>query len=109
MPVYTRRQLRQSLGQYFLRDTLAGTTTGSWGATASLTVYDVQLSDLSMSGESMYLRSIVRLLTTTGYIQDARIATFNTGSGAFADADQLRYCSSLTFSIHSTTLPSSCS
>jgi len=31
----------------------------------------------------MYQRSIVRLLTTSGYYQDARVATFNVGSGAY--------------------------
>ncbi len=46
-------------------------------------MYDVNLADLTLSGEQMYQRHVVRLLTTSGYFQDARVATFNTASGAF--------------------------
>jgi hypothetical protein len=81
--IVNRRTLRQRLGQLYLRDTLVGSTTGSWGATASLTVWASNLADLTLSGEGLYGRSIVRTLTASGYIQDARVASFNTGSGAF--------------------------
>lgn len=83
MPVYNRRYLRQKLGQSFLRDTIVSTTTGSWGATASLTIYDVTQADLTLWSEDMYKRAVVRHLTTGSYLQDARVASFNTGSGAF--------------------------
>ncbi len=62
------------------------TTTGSWGATASLTVWDSTLADLTLSGEAMYERAWVRMLNAGSSAvpaQDARVASFNTGSGAF--------------------------
>jgi len=83
VPVYNRRELRQRLGTAYLRDTYVSQTTGSWGATASWTIYDSRLADASLAGEEMYQRSIVRVLTGSAYIADARVATFNTGSGAF--------------------------
>mgnify|MGYP001565850326 CR=1 FL=1 len=86
MPSYTRLSLRQKLGREYLRDVEVGQTTGSWGATASLTVWASNLADLTLSGEAMYERAWIRMLNAYSSAvpaQDARVASFNVGSGAF--------------------------
>jgi hypothetical protein len=82
MPVYSRLQLRQSLGQDWLRDTIVSTTTSSvWGVSGSINVVDSRQADPSLSSEGMYQRAWIRVAG-----QNLRVATFNTGSGAFLSA-----------------------
>lgn len=83
METSSRRSLRQKLGQWYLRDTIVGETTGCWGATASFTVWAANLADLTLSGEQLYQRAVIRLLDGSSNLQDVRVASFNTGSGAF--------------------------
>ena len=87
MPIYNRRGLRQNLGRDYLRDTLVGRTSGSWGTQAgSLNIIDRSLADPTASGEQLYYRHHLRLLGSAGVLQDLRVGTFNTGSGAFLAA-----------------------
>lgn len=83
MPSYQRRGLRQSLGLDYLRDMILCQTTGSTGAVGSMNIVDANQADATASGESMYQRHWLRLLGSIGVIQDVRVASFNTGSGAF--------------------------
>ena len=48
-----------------------------------MTVWDVKLADDFLAGEQLYQRAVLRVLTGSSFAQDARIASFNTGSGAF--------------------------
>jgi hypothetical protein len=75
MPVYTRKQLRQALGQRYLTDTEIGNVTASLG---NGVVIDSARSDTSLSGESLYSRAWVRINGMT-----LRTSSFNTASGAF--------------------------
>lgn len=77
MPVYSRKQLRQDLGRYYLRDTIVSTTTSSQPSGNQCLVDSVQ-ADPAFSGESLHARAWLRV----GGI-DRRVASFNTGSGAF--------------------------
>ncbi len=87
MPTYSRRTLRQDLGKFHLHDTIVSTTSGSWGTQAgSINIYDSSLADPTASGESLYQRQWLRLLGSLGLIQDLRVGSFNTGSGAFLSA-----------------------
>ncbi len=87
MPVYSRRLLRESLGRDYLRDTVVGQTSGSWGTQAgSLNIVDKSLADATASGEQLYYRHWLRLLGSAGFIQDVRVGSFNTGSGAYLAA-----------------------
>lgn len=83
MPVYSRLQLRQHLGQLKLRDTYVGTTTGSCGSGPSAYILDAQIANVAFSGESMHARTWVRVLASGSLSMDFRVATFNTGSGAY--------------------------
>ena len=79
MPVYSRKTLRQALGRsHWIRDTLVGTTTGSWGNTGSATIWDSAKANLLYSGEDLYHRSWAKAAGC-----ELRIATWNTGSGAW--------------------------
>lgn len=78
MPVVSRLRLRQQLGLTKLRDTYVGNVSGSWGATASLTLIDSTQANLAFSGESMFART---WLKHNG--MELRVASFNTGSGAY--------------------------
>lgn len=81
MRTYTRRQLRQTLGQVHLRDTWVSTTTATTAqAAGSFVVIDGFSADLSLSGQNLYERST---LFASGMTTDARVATFNAGSGAY--------------------------
>ncbi len=87
MPVYSRRGLRQALGVSWLRDTVVGQTSGSWGTQAgSLNIVDSSQADPTASGEQLYQRHWLRLLGSAGVLQDTRVGSFNTGSGAFLSA-----------------------
>lgn len=87
MPIYNRRTLRRSLGRYYLNDTVLGTTSGSWGTQAgSMNIIDSSKADPTASGEELYHRHWMRLLGSAGFIQDVRVGSFNTGSGAFLTA-----------------------
>src|SRR3990167_10656208 len=89
-PVYNRRGLRQDLGRDYLRETLVGQTSGSWGLQAgSANIIDSAQADPTASGEQMYHRHYLRLLGSAGFIQDVRVGSFNTGSGAFMGAQTL--------------------
>jgi hypothetical protein len=81
-PVISRRDLRQALGQDYLGDTIVGNITASWGTTGGLQIIDSDLADTTASGESLYFRHWIRVLGTLGVIQDVRVGSFNTGSGA---------------------------
>ncbi|MCK9602441.1 MAG: hypothetical protein M0R06_25570 [Sphaerochaeta sp.] len=87
MSIYNRRTLRQSLGRDWLHDTIIGQTSGSWGTTAgSLNIVDRNQADPTASGEQLYYRHWLRLLGSAGHIQDVRVGSFNTGSGAYLAA-----------------------
>jgi len=78
---YTRQQLRWRLGRDFVHDTYIGQISagGSLGALqASVYFLDVNLADVSMSGETKYSRSWARYRG-----QSYRCASFNFASGAF--------------------------
>lgn len=103
MPIFSRRQLRQSLGQRYLRDTVVGQTSGSWGTQAgSANIVDLAQADYTASGEQLYQRHYMRLLGSAGLIQDLRVASFNTGSGAFVAAQTLATTifSGMPFEVH---------
>lgn len=108
MPVINRQTLRQHLGQEWLRDTLVGSTSGSWGTQAgSYNIVDKELADPTASGEQMYFRQHMRLLGSAGVLQDLRIGSFNTGSGAFVGAQTLAttIASGAPFEVHSLVTP----
>ncbi len=90
MPIYSRRTLRQLLGQEILRDIYVGATTGSWGLQAgSYNIVDSVQADPTSSGEQLYFRTWLRLLGSAGFIQDLIVGSFNTGSGAYLGAQTL--------------------
>jgi hypothetical protein len=90
MPVYSRRNLRQSLGTRYLRSTIVSATSGSWGTQAgSANIIDSSQADPTASGEQLYQRHWLRLLGSAGVIQDLRVGSFNTGSGAYLSAQTL--------------------
>ena len=90
MPVYSRRELRQALGTEILRDTITGRTSGSWGTQAgSFNIVDSSQADPTASGEQLYQRAHLRLLGSAGWMQDLRVASFNTGSGAYVGLQTL--------------------
>lgn len=79
MPIVSRRELRQRLGQYLLRDTHVGTNTASLGGGAASAFFiDTTLANAAFSGESQYARAWAR---HNG--QTYRCASFNFPSGAF--------------------------
>lgn len=87
MPTYSRRTLRQHLGQFHLHDTIVSNTDGSWGVTVGSTnISDASRADPTASSESLYQRNWLRLLGSAGQIQDLRVGSFNTGSGTFLSA-----------------------
>lgn len=87
MPIYNRQTLRQRLGREFLHDLIVGQTSGSWGTQAgSLNIIDSAQADPTLSGEQVYFRAHLRLLGSAGRLQDLRVGSFNTGSGAFLAA-----------------------
>lgn len=108
-PTFSRRGLRQNLGLRFLRDVVIGTTTGSWGTTTgSANIVDSAQADPTASGEQLYQRHWLRLLGSVGFIQDLRVASFNTGSGAFFAAQTLATTiySGMPFEVHALLSPS---
>lgn len=87
MPVYNRQTLRQRLSTEILRDTIVGATSGSIGTPAgTFHIVDSSQADPTACGEQLYHRHWLRLLGTTGRLQDLRVGSFNTGSGAFLGA-----------------------
>jgi hypothetical protein len=108
MPTYSRRELRQRLGQLYLRDTIVGRTSGSWGTQAgSYNIVDSAQADPTASGEQLYYRHWLRLLGSAGHIQDVRVGSFNTGSGAFVGAQTLATTiySGMPFEVHALVSP----
>ncbi len=108
MPVYSRRGLRQSLGQNWLRDTVVAQTSGSWGTQAgSANIIDKNQADPTASGEQLYQRHWLRLLGSAGFIQDLRVGSFNCGSGAFLAAQTLATTifSGMPFEVHAALPP----
>ncbi len=79
MPTFQRKQLRQSLGLNYLRDTVVGRCTNTLAAGGSFHVIDTTRADLSLSGQSLYGGADLRVVG----MGDFRIATFNTGTGAY--------------------------
>lgn len=107
-PVYSRQNLRQTLGKLYTRDVVVGRTTGSWGTTAGSTnIIDSTQADPTASGEQLYWRSWMRLLGTVGKLQDLRVGSFNTGSGAYLAAITLvtTIFSGMPFEIHTLLSP----
>ena len=79
MPVFNRKGLRQALGRSaWIKDTLVGNTTGSWGATASATLWDSSKANLIYSGQELYHRAWAKVAGL-----ELQIATWNVGSGAW--------------------------
>src|SRR5262245_60119212 len=68
-------------------DTYVGSTTAttSWAA-YSVVIVDAAVADLSLSGQALYERSVLRVLTASA--GDLRVASFNAGSGAYVSAQQ---------------------
>lgn len=78
MPVFSRRQLRQTLGTTHVRDTHVGVTTMSVPVVPyAHAVVDQALADLSLSGQNMHVNSWLRV-----FGGDLRVGSFNVGSGA---------------------------
>lgn len=86
MPIYSRRTLRQRLGQEWLHDSVIGTTSGQCDIGTALTALDSAQQDPTASGEQLFQKHYLRMLGSAGVIADARVASFNTGSGAFVSA-----------------------
>lgn len=108
MPTFNRRTLRQSLGRDYLHDTLVSTTTGSCGVTTgSLAIWDSSTADPTASGEGLYHRQWLRLVGSAGHIQDLRVGSWNTGSGAFVAAVTLATTvySGMPYEVHATIKP----
>lgn len=80
MPTYSRRQLRQRLGQDHIGDTLVSATTGSCAAGQGAYVIDQMQADLSLSAEGATPYAGAQLRVNG---MDLRISGFNCGSGAF--------------------------
>ncbi len=61
-----------------------------------------------MSGEQIYYRHYLRLLGSAGFIQDMRVGSFNTGSGAFVGAQTLATTifSGMPYEVHRLVSPS---
>lgn len=84
MPTFNRKQLVRRLGQDWLRDTIVGQTTSSFG---SLHLMDVAGANVEFSGEGLYARSWAKLYqSTNGNGAEYRVATWNAGSGAYVIA-----------------------
>src|ERR1051326_2235892 len=81
MPVVSRSQLRQHVGQLKLRDTFIGTTTFSpnLGAGSVVQVMALRLADTSLSGQQLFQNTSLRFV---GLANDYRVGSFNVGSGA---------------------------
>ena len=108
MPIYNRRTLRQDLSREWLRDIVVGRTSGSWGLQAgSFNIIDSSQADPTASGEQLYTRHYLRLLGSLGFIQDLRVGSFNTGSGAFLGAQTLATTifSGMSFEVHGALSP----
>lgn len=81
MPTFQRKTLVQRLGQDWLRDTIVGQTSSSWG---SLHLVDVAQANLEFSGEGLHARAYAKLWQSTNTNGvDYRVGSFNAGSGAF--------------------------
>jgi hypothetical protein len=82
---------------------VVGQTSGSWGTQAgSINIVDSSQADPTASGEQLYYRHWLRLLGSAGVIQDLRVASFNTGSGAYLSAQTLATAiySGMPFEVH---------
>jgi hypothetical protein len=68
---------------------------------------DSSQADPTASGEQLYQRHWLRLLGSAGLIQDLRVASFNTGSGAFLGAQTLATTvfSGMPFEVHALLAP----
>lgn len=91
MPSFQRRVLRQTLGLEYLRDLTIGTSVYGIqpSGIGSINLVDINLADLSSSGQGLYQGAWARILTIPTY-GDYRVATFNAGSGAFISYQVLR-------------------
>ena len=80
MPTYSRKFLFQQTARLFDPKTWVGTTAGSVGATGTVYFFDQRIANPAFSGERLYDRAWV-----WHHAQQAayRVASFNTGSGAF--------------------------
>lgn len=83
MPVFSRKVLRQTLGQSWLRDTVVSRTSASWGYAAfSLNFIDFTSAGLGASGLNLYVGSWLYMSGA-----EIRVASFNAGSGAYFSQD----------------------
>jgi len=81
MPQFSRVQLRRLLGQNHIRDTIVGQTTASWGqVNYSVNIIDFAQADLAASGQNRHAGAWLKVPSTS---LELRVASFNTGSGAF--------------------------
>jgi hypothetical protein len=73
----------------------------------STNIIDYNQADPTASGEQMYYRAYMRMLGSAGQIQDLRVGSFNTGSGAFFAAVTLATTiySGMPFEVHSLLSP----
>lgn len=78
MPTFTRKALRQSLGRYFLRDTIVSTVTGSVATGGSFVVLDSTQANAAFSGRQMYEDNWIKV-----HAAEFRVASFNAPSGAY--------------------------
>jgi len=79
MPLFTRVQLRRTLGQNHVRDTYVGSTTASWGQVFNnLHVIDARTADLSLSGRGLHVGAAILVGGA-----EIVVASFNVASGAF--------------------------
>lgn len=86
MPTFSRKSLRQALGQNYIRDTIVGNTTSSWGALGSLSMMDsVVLANLDFSGQGLYAGGFLRVASG-----DYRVGSANVASGALVSAQAMR-------------------
>ncbi len=78
MPIFSRKQLRRSLGLEYLRDTTLGTTQLSVSIGSFMQVMDPAQANLDYSGQNLYGRAYIRAGSA-----DYRVGSYNFQSGSF--------------------------
>jgi len=108
MPVYSRRTLRQALGQSFLNDTILSTTngTGNLNAVGGAFWNAGQFADTSLTNQNLYENATIEhhaIGAASGQDFDYRVSSFNTASGAFVTSMilQATISSGDSFEVHS--------
>lgn len=86
MPTFSRKALRQEVGVVRLRECTLGTTALAVASGASpVVVVDPHAANTDYSGQSLYLRSWLRVGSA-----DYRVGSFNYGSGAWASGQMVQ-------------------